>query len=54
MKNDPGLRARLVANAKRYVQENNWDARKHEYLELVDGLVSRKYRQRLRVEIIHP
>jgi glycosyltransferase involved in cell wall biosynthesis len=39
LKNDPGLRARLAANAKKYVQENNWDARKHEYLELVDGLV---------------
>jgi glycosyltransferase involved in cell wall biosynthesis len=35
---DPSLRASLVANAKRYVQENTWDARKHEYLELVDVL----------------
>ena len=25
LKNDPGLRARLAANAKRYVQENNWE-----------------------------
>ncbi len=39
LKNDPRLRIRLVANAKKYVQENNWDARKHEYLHLVDTLV---------------
>jgi glycosyltransferase involved in cell wall biosynthesis len=39
LKNDPDLRARLVANAKKYVQENTWDARKHEYLQLVDSLV---------------
>ena len=41
LKNDPCLRRRLVANAKKYVQENNWDARKHEYLHLVDTLVQR-------------
>jgi glycosyltransferase involved in cell wall biosynthesis len=40
LKSDPDLRARLVANAKKYVQENTWDARKHEYLQLVDSLVS--------------
>jgi glycosyltransferase involved in cell wall biosynthesis len=40
LKNDPALRARLVANAKKYVLENTWDARKHEYLNLVDTLVS--------------
>ena len=39
LKNDSGRRASLVANAKKYVQENNWEARKHEYLELVDCLV---------------
>ncbi len=39
MKNDPGLRARLATNAQIYVQSNTWDARKHEYLELVDSLV---------------
>lgn len=39
LKNDPRLRIRLVANAKKYVQENNWDARKHDYLHLVDTLV---------------
>ena len=40
LKNDPGLCSRLVANAKRYVQENNWGSRKHEYLQLVDSLVT--------------
>jgi glycosyltransferase involved in cell wall biosynthesis len=39
LKNDSGLRARLVASAKKYVQENSWEVRKHEYLELVDCLV---------------
>jgi glycosyltransferase involved in cell wall biosynthesis len=38
LKNDAGLRSRLVASAKEYVRENNWDSRKHEYLELVDTL----------------
>lgn len=38
LKNDPALRNRLVANAKNYVRENNWDFCKHEYLELVDTL----------------
>jgi glycosyltransferase involved in cell wall biosynthesis len=40
LKNDPDLRDRLVTNARKYVQENTWDARKHEYLQLVDSLVS--------------
>jgi glycosyltransferase involved in cell wall biosynthesis len=40
LKNDPELRGRLVANARRYVRENTWDARKHEYLLLVDSLVN--------------
>lgn len=39
LKNDPRLRIRLVENAKKYVRENNWGARKHEYLHLVDTLV---------------
>jgi glycosyltransferase involved in cell wall biosynthesis len=42
LKRDPDLRARLVANAKKYVQENTWDIRKHEYLDLVDLLVASK------------
>lgn len=38
LKGDPDAIERLVTNAKRYVQENTWDARKHEYLQLVDSL----------------
>lgn len=44
LKRDPDLRMRLVANARRYVQENTWDVRKHEYLDLVDLLVDTKKR----------
>jgi glycosyltransferase involved in cell wall biosynthesis len=36
--NDPGLRDRLAANAKKYAQMNNWDACKDEYLQLADKL----------------
>jgi len=42
LRNDPGLRARLIENAKKYVAENTWNARKHEYLELVDTLMQAK------------
>jgi glycosyltransferase involved in cell wall biosynthesis len=44
LKNDPDLREYLVANARKYVQENTWDARKHEYLQLVDSLTGAKVR----------
>jgi glycosyltransferase involved in cell wall biosynthesis len=44
LKSDPALRARLVANAEIYVRNNTWDARKHEYLELIDSLVESKVR----------
>jgi glycosyltransferase involved in cell wall biosynthesis len=40
LRNDSALRAQLVESAKVYVAENTWNARKHEYLELVDSLVS--------------
>ena len=40
--NDPILRARLAANAEIYVRNNTWDARKHEYLALIDSLVQPK------------
>jgi glycosyltransferase involved in cell wall biosynthesis len=40
LKNDPDLRRRLVANAQDHVLENNWSARKQEYLQLVDSLLS--------------
>jgi glycosyltransferase involved in cell wall biosynthesis len=39
LKNDPELRHRLVANAKVYVNENNWTVRQHEYLQLMDSLL---------------
>lgn len=42
LRNDPALRARLAANAEIYVRSNTWDARKHEYLELIDSLVRPK------------
>lgn len=44
LKNDPDLCCRIVAKATQYVRENNWDARKHEYLNLVDSLVSQAVR----------
>ena len=40
LKNDSRLRDQLVANARLYVQKNNWDARKQEYLKLVDSLIT--------------
>lgn len=42
LKRDPELRKRLVANAAKYVEENNWETRKHQYLGLVDSLTSAK------------
>jgi glycosyltransferase involved in cell wall biosynthesis len=39
LKNDPELRHRLVANAKLYIDENNWTVRQHEYLQLMDSLL---------------
>jgi glycosyltransferase involved in cell wall biosynthesis len=41
LRNDTDLRWRLVTNGKKYVQENTWDVRKHEYLQLVDSLAGR-------------
>jgi glycosyltransferase involved in cell wall biosynthesis len=38
LRNDSRLRERLVANARNYVRENNWDYCKQEYLEIVDRL----------------
>jgi glycosyltransferase involved in cell wall biosynthesis len=40
IKKDSRRRDQLVANARRYVQKNNWDARKQEYLKLVDSLIA--------------
>lgn len=33
------LRAQLVANSRKYVEKNNWAAKKGDYLDLVDSLV---------------
>jgi len=38
---NPSLRERLVANALVFARENSWDRKQHEYLRIVDGLVSR-------------
>lgn len=40
LRNDQSLRERLIANAKDYVRENNWDYCKQEYLHLVDALAA--------------
>jgi len=37
--NDSGKRSLLCANAKAFIERNNWDVRKNEYLNLVDRLV---------------
>jgi glycosyltransferase involved in cell wall biosynthesis len=39
LRHDPVLRQSLVDNARAYLQDNTWDARKHEYLELVDSMI---------------
>jgi glycosyltransferase involved in cell wall biosynthesis len=38
--NSPGQRAKLAANAREFVARNSWDVKKHEYLHLVDSLIS--------------
>lgn len=40
LKNNPELRQSLAENAKRYLEDNTWDARKHEYLQLIDSLIN--------------
>ena len=35
---DKELRQNLVSNATHFVQKNNWDIKKHLYLDLVDSL----------------
>lgn len=37
--NDSAKRSLLCANARAYIERNNWDVRKNEYLDLVDRLV---------------
>jgi glycosyltransferase involved in cell wall biosynthesis len=45
LKNDSRLRSQLVASAAEYVRENNWNARKHDYLLLVDSLAAARKRK---------
>jgi len=47
LKNDPQLRARLVANAEIYAQKHNWDAQKAGYLQLIDSLVASRTRNKV-------
>ena len=42
LKANPALGATLVENARRYVAQNTWDARKHEYTAMIDVLASKK------------
>ena len=42
MRNEKSLRKTLVNNAFKYMKQNNWDARKYAYLNIVDSLVGRK------------
>ncbi len=37
---DGQARGQLARNASAYVAEHNWDVKKHEYLRLVDSLLS--------------
>ena len=39
--NNPARRAALCKNASAFIALNNWDVKKHEYLDLVDRLVKR-------------
>jgi glycosyltransferase involved in cell wall biosynthesis len=43
---DPQLRDQMVSRASTYVQQNNWDAKKRQYLELVDAVVARNWAHR--------
>jgi glycosyltransferase involved in cell wall biosynthesis len=38
----PELRERMVRNGWRYVYQNSWNRRKHDYLTLVDSLIDRQ------------
>jgi len=40
--NDSKKRKVLCAQASKFIAENNWDVKKNEYLDLVDGLVPRQ------------
>lgn len=36
---EPQLRSALARNGLSYVQKNNWETKKREYLDMVDGLL---------------
>ena len=38
---DPELRENLAKNSLRYVKKNNWDVKKHIYLEIIDSLTNK-------------
>jgi glycosyltransferase involved in cell wall biosynthesis len=42
LRNRKKIRETLIMNASRYMEQNNWDAKKHIYLDLVDSLVKKK------------
>lgn len=42
IRNRKKLRETLVTNASRYMEQNNWDAKKHIYLDLVDFMMRKK------------
>jgi len=35
------LRENLAKNSLRYVKKNNWDVKKHIYLEIIDSLTNK-------------
>jgi glycosyltransferase involved in cell wall biosynthesis len=39
---DEKLRQRMVANALEYAEQNSWNVRKNDYLELVDSLIENR------------
>ena len=36
--NNKELREKLRQNALKFTEENNWDMKKHVYIDLIDGL----------------
>jgi glycosyltransferase involved in cell wall biosynthesis len=46
LKRNSAMRDQLVANALRYVEANNWDVEKGQYLRMVDSLAQSKVRSR--------
>jgi len=42
LRNDSSLRSQQVSNALKYVEANNWDVEKNQYLRIVDSLVGKR------------